>query len=66
VVALALATGLPRFWSPLFEVDGFERASIDRFFLGVDLLDPRFAPDRVEALMREAGAVRVVSVGVTR
>lgn len=66
VLALAIATGLPRFWSPLFEVDGFERASIDRFFLGVDLVDPRFAVTRLETLMRESGAVRVVNVGDVR
>jgi hypothetical protein len=66
LLALAIATGLPRFWSPLFEVEGFERASIDRFFLGVDLGDPRFEPSQLEPLLHEAGAVRVVPVGVIR
>ncbi len=39
-IATFLATlilgGLPRLWHPVFEVPGFERASIDRFWLALD------------------------------
>ena len=28
---------LPRLWQPLFEIDGFERASVDRFWLVLDV-----------------------------
>jgi hypothetical protein len=40
--ALLWACRLPRLHHALFEVDGFERASVDRFWLGVDASDPRF------------------------
>jgi hypothetical protein len=33
---------LLRLWHPLFEVEGFERSSIDRFFLRVSADDPKF------------------------
>lgn len=50
--------GLPRLWHPLNEIEGFERASIDRFFLkvgpGGDL--PR---ERIEEILRRAGAIRI-------
>jgi hypothetical protein len=44
---------LPRLYHPLFEIEGFGRAAIDRFWLGVDDTDPRFdasLPDRLTAL----------------
>ncbi len=50
--------GLPRLYHPTFTVEGFERAMIDRFWLGVDETDPRFTePDVVEEL-RRLGALR--------
>lgn len=57
VVYLAL-TGLPELWSPVFEVPGFERASIDRFWVGVDARDPRFERVAVERALAELGASR--------
>jgi hypothetical protein len=40
-VGLWAVLRLPRPWHPMFEVDGFERASIDHFWIAVDLADPR-------------------------
>lgn len=57
------ASRLPRLWQPIFEVEGFERATIDRFFLGVDAADPRYAPDRLAAELSRLGALRVATVG---
>src|SRR5438874_1713207 len=34
--------GLPRLHHPVFNIPGFERASVDRFFLCVEAGDPRF------------------------
>jgi len=28
---------LPRLWQPIFEIDGFERSSVDRFWIVVQL-----------------------------
>jgi hypothetical protein len=53
---------LPRLHRPLFEVEGFERASIDRFFIGIDSADPRYEP-AVGDEMTRLGALRVVPFG---
>lgn len=50
-------SGLPRLYHPLFEVDGYERASVDRFWIGVDASDPRF-DDQVERVLEDSGALR--------
>lgn len=57
VATLALS-GLPALWSPEFEVPGFERASIDTFWVGIDMTDPNF-DGRVVDELRELGALRV-------
>jgi len=58
--------GLPRLWHPVFEVEGFERASIDRFFLRVGCDQERFDVHRVLPLLREARALRVVELPEAR
>jgi len=58
IVAYLALTGLPELWSPVFEVPGFERASIDRFWVGVDVRDPRFERGAVERALAELGASR--------
>ncbi len=63
-VALLALCGLPRLWHPVFEVPGFESASIDRFWLGVDLDDPRFASDALAGELARLGASRVVRLGL--
>jgi hypothetical protein len=50
---------LPELYAPIFDVDGFERASIDAFFLGIDERDPMFDRVRAELELRELGAVSV-------
>jgi hypothetical protein len=62
VSALALG-GLPQLWHPVFEVDGFERATIDRFWLAVGARDAALHRSRVTAALEAAGALRVVWLG---
>ncbi len=50
---------LPQPWHPVFDIDGFERATIDRYWLAVDAADPHSAPDRT---IRELGALSPVRV----
>jgi len=64
ISALVLG-GLPRLWHPVFEIAGFERATIDRFWLAI--APDHGAPDhgvidraRVMAALEAAGALRVV------
>jgi hypothetical protein len=57
--------GLPRLFHPAFAVDGFERASVDRFWLGIDDADPRYSealPEELAAL----GALRSVHLRASR
>jgi hypothetical protein len=65
VVAILVLSGLPRLYHPMFEVDGFERASIDRFWIGVDASDPRF-DDGVDGVLADAGALRCHRIGPGR
>ena len=65
IVYLALS-GLPELWCPVFEVEGFERASIDRFWVGVDAADPRFDRAAVEGAFAELGASRIAWAGEGR
>lgn len=58
--ALLVAGGMPRLWHPVFEVDGFERATVDRYWLAVrDGEGAREIHDLVERL-ESLGALRVV------
>jgi hypothetical protein len=56
-LAMLLLSRLPRLHHPVFEIDGFERASVDRFWLGVDDADPQFDP-RVSDDLARLGALR--------
>ena len=47
VIGVFALSGLPRLMHPLFNVEAFRRASVDRFFLVLRSDDPRF--DRTEA-----------------
>jgi hypothetical protein len=60
---LLIALRLPRPWHPVFEVEGFERASIDRFWLAIDAEDPRFGAGRSTRALEELSPLRVVPVG---
>jgi Protein of unknown function (DUF3341) len=53
---------LPRLYHPVFEIDGFERASIDRFWIGVGANDPRY-DERVREVLEQSGALRCERVG---
>ena len=61
-VAILALSGLPRLYHPMFEVEGFERASINRFWIGVDASDPRF-DDGVDEVLEAAGALRCHRIG---
>jgi hypothetical protein len=53
---------LPRPWHPMFEADGFERASIDQFWLAIDMTDERLDARRTAADLASLGASRVLRV----
>jgi hypothetical protein len=50
---------LPDLYCPLADAEGFERATTDGFWVGVDERDPRFDEARIERDLRDLGAVTV-------
>lgn len=55
-------TRLPRLWHPIFELDGFERATVDRYWLAIDAADHRSGADITIHELRELGPVRIVKL----
>jgi hypothetical protein len=60
LVSAIVLGGLPRLWHPVFEIDGFERATIDRFWLAVDGRDPALDRFQATTALEAAGALRIV------
>jgi hypothetical protein len=58
-LALFWACRLPRLAHPLFAVDGFDTATLDRFWLGISADDPVFDPERTDEELQQMGALRV-------
>jgi hypothetical protein len=54
--------GMPRLHHPVFEIEGFERAMVDRFWIGVDDSDPAYKEQVTEELT-EMGALRCERIG---
>lgn len=63
LISAIVLGGLPRLWHPVFEVEGFERASIDRFWIAVGAGDAALDRTRTTAALEAAGATRVVWLG---
>ena len=59
--AFLAAVRLPALWHPVFEVEGFEGASVDRFWVIVGADDPRYDPLETRRRLASLGAVRVAS-----
>lgn len=62
-VGLFWIIGLPNLTHPLFKVDGFERASLDRFWLAIGEHDPELDKERTRETLLSLSAVRVAPFG---
>jgi hypothetical protein len=51
---------LPQPWHPVFEIDGFERATADRYWLAIDASDRRSRPDVTVHELGELSPLRIV------
>lgn len=61
-IGLLWSLGLPRPWHPMFEADGFDRASNDRFWIAIDAMDAVADRVRTPSELAGLGAVRVAHV----
>jgi hypothetical protein len=61
-LTLLALTRLPRLWHPVFEVEGFERATIDRYWIAVGAEDGELDRERTSDQLHALGAERVVWV----
>lgn len=59
---LCRGAGLPALWHPAFEVEGFESASADRYWVVVGSDDSRYHPLHTAEALRREGALRVVPI----
>lgn len=51
---------LPRLWAPIDEINGFGRASIDRFWVAVGAISTDTDGDQASEILRKAGALNTV------
>lgn len=49
-VGFFVITRLPQPWHPVFEIEGFERTTVDRYWLAIDASDPRCTQRTVQEL----------------
>lgn len=59
-IGFFVVTRLPQPWHPVFEIDGFERTTVDRYWLAVDASDRRGAPDLTIRELRALSPLRIV------
>ncbi|MBO9539954.1 DUF3341 domain-containing protein [bacterium] len=62
VFGMLAANGLPRPHHPVFDAPGFERATLDRFFLCVEARDPRFEKDATRRFLESLNPKDVADV----
>ena len=61
-IGMALLSGLPMPYHPVFNVERFSMASSDKFFLVIERGDPNFDRQRVTEFLRSTGAKGVYEV----
>ncbi len=63
--ATLLFCGLPRLSHPVFAIEGADRITVDRFWIGIDAADPAFG-ETIERELGELGALRCQRYGAAR
>jgi Ni/Fe-hydrogenase subunit HybB-like protein len=62
VASLFMMNRFPMPYHPVFSIPGFQRVTVDRFFLCIEARDLRFETNQAKQFLKEAGAVRVTEV----
>jgi hypothetical protein len=57
---LFISLRLPELWHPVFEIEGFDRATVDRFWIEVGGVQSELDADETRRIVNAAGALRVV------
>ncbi len=64
LLGLFWVTGLPRLHHPHFDIEGFERASQDRFLLAIEPPEKKKQRRRIEEKLVRLGALAIREVGI--
>lgn len=62
VIGMLAMNKLPQPFHPMFRVEGFERASRDRFFLCIEAVDPQFDMKRTREALAELHPLSILEV----
>ncbi len=62
VLGMLGSNRLPQLYHSLFHSKRFERATDDKFFIGIEATDPKFDLEKTAAFLREIGATHVERV----
>jgi hypothetical protein len=62
VLGMLALNGLPRPHHPLFAIEQFDRATVDKFFLLILARDPQFHPAKTRSFLESLGAEEVIDV----
>jgi hypothetical protein len=63
IVGMAALNGLPRLQHPLWDWEDFMRATHDKFFIVIEVFDPKFSEKGAIELLREIGGTNLTYVG---
>ena len=62
MISMLAMNGLPQPYHPVFNVEAFERASVDKFFLCIESSDPQFRVADTVQFLRDIGGKEVTIV----
>lgn len=62
VFGMFFLNGLPKFNHPLFNSEQFKKVTDDGFFICIEAQDPQFDAEKVEKLLKDAGAQNIESI----
>lgn len=62
LIGMLLMNGLPQPYHPVFNVDGFERASRDHFFLAISSRDTLYDSEKTRQFLDSLGAIQVSEI----
>jgi hypothetical protein len=53
---------LPQYYHPLFNSERFKRVTDDRFFLAIEVRDPKYDLEKTRKFLEDTGAVNIEEV----